>query len=215
MILINAPLCRERVIRHSNEALLLLPLHKHSKNVLSAKPSRAPHRQPDTLHREGTFKIFNRDGVLNFIPLTWEPQLSFSLAASQSGHGGERYGKRAKPGHMCVRNTGRAMPILCGESPGIAFLSRSVVSHSTSALALIDALVCLSSRREWNAGQMVSPCPPLWITLTDRQGVNSHAQTHTHTAYVHMNTISDTHTHTAAETAYTIIIIIIEHPRGF
>jgi len=102
MILINAPLCRERVIRHSNEALLLLPLHKHSKNVLSAKPSRAPHRQPDTLHREGTFKIFNRDGVLNFIPLTWEPQLSFSLAASPSAHGGERYGKRAEPGHICV-----------------------------------------------------------------------------------------------------------------
>lgn len=119
--------------------------------------------------------------------------------------------------HVCVRHTGRAMPILCGESPGIAFLSRSVVSHSTSALALIDALVCLSSRREWNAGQMVSPCPLLWITLTDRQGVNSHAegdaQTHTHTAYVHMNTISDTHTHTAAETAYTVIII--KHPRGF
>lgn len=108
MILINAPLCRERVIRHSNEALLLLPLYKNSKNVLSAKLSRAAHRQPDTLHREGTFKIFNRDAVLNFIPLTWEPQLSFSLAASQSAHGGERYGKKAKPtdqpGHMCVRH---------------------------------------------------------------------------------------------------------------
>lgn len=106
MILINAPLCRERVIRHSNEALLLLPLHKHSKNVLSAEPSRVVHRQPDTLHREGTFKIFNRDAVLNFTPLTWEPQLSFSLAASQSAHEGERYGERAKPGpYVCAART--------------------------------------------------------------------------------------------------------------
>lgn len=115
---------RERVIRHSNEALLLLPLHKHSKNVLSAESSRAAHRQPDTLHREGTFKIFNREAVLNFTPLTWEPQLSFSLAASQSAHEGERYGKRTKPGtYVCVCGTDIAMPILCVESSGNAPLS--------------------------------------------------------------------------------------------
>lgn len=116
---------RERVIRHSNEALLLLPLHKHSKNVLSAESSRAAHRQPDTLHREGTFKIFNRDAVLNFTPLTWEPQLSFSLAASQSAHEGRTVRQESEAWDICVCVCGTdiAMPILCVESSGNAPLS--------------------------------------------------------------------------------------------
>lgn len=144
MILINAPLCRERVIRHSNEALLLLPLHKHSKNVLSAEPSRAAHHQPDTLHREGTFKIFNRDAVLNFTPLTWEPQLSFSLLLPLNRHTKANGTARERSlWRMCVRHGHSHADTLCR-----IFRERSAVSHSTSALALIDALVCLSSRRD-------------------------------------------------------------------
>lgn len=91
---------------------------------MSSQPSRAEraHRQPDTLHREGTFKIFNRDAVLNFTPLTWEPQLSFSLSwhMEASGMARELYGG------ICVCGMGRAMAILCVESPGKALCCQSL-----------------------------------------------------------------------------------------
>ncbi len=171
---------------------------------MSSQASRVVHHQPDTLHREGTFKIFNRDTVLNFTPLTWEPQLSFSATASQSAHEGKRYGKRAKPGtYVCAART---QPRRYSVSNLQGTLRCQSLNFSPSFNRCSGLSIQQEELKHWPDGQPQSTPQnhtdrPTGCKLT-RTDLDTHRIcTRVHRSQ-HMNTIGDTHTHCGRKCMY-------------